>query len=1000
MNMISTGSFLTETGASNKQSELVKKLTAAWEKKNSKTARAGGASLMALSLAACGGEDNTPFSQADIDAAVAAVDITTDNAAAMTSNDAEIAAAAKTEALTAADGTIYASVDAAVTAGKSQTNADAKSEALTAADGTVYTTVDAAIAAGAAGVDITTDNQAAIDAELDGTGFASVAALKAAYDDAIAATPALNVALETTQDIINGTADDDTVAGTNLTYGASDVLVGGAGDDTLTIDSTAATISAAPTVVGFETITYNITSSDLAQAAVTLTNVTSGDVTVNQLANGAATTASITDAGDITLTFGGRITGEATIGQIAASSLNVNVGTADDITITGGTTGTATVTGTAATFVEADVTMAATGTATVVGGSGLATVDVDATNMNVTTTNASSTITLTGMGTADVATVSIGAAASVVNTVTNATTIAETVSISTGTKAGDGTQTAASVATYSGGAATTYNLTGANDIVLAGSEASFDGKTVNSADASGTATLRLTTVADSDLSGVSTGTVIDLNQADALDVGASVDLTVANGANILISADLDSNNDTTDDNLVITAGATGDENISLTFTASQTDVTAADIDVSDFEAIALSTTGATAAVTVTDIIGGTLSAVTLGSGDKGIVFTDMTAKTFDATGFDQSITMTVSTNLSDSATFGSGDDGVTMTSGDTVVLNGGDGVDTLSITGGGDFTTATISNFEVVNIIDGDSQFKVSQLSGKAMSIKGNNGTDDDINIDTGVAGSWDSATLDLSSLVFDSNATEVDLVIAAGSIASDLALGQNFNVTGSSLVDNLTASAVTGDVTFDGKAGADVVVTGNGDDHITGGEGADNITAGQGDDTIVLTEGTAAADTVDLVDTNGSDTIIGFATTSDKLDFSNITGVSAITGSADNNVTTAAAADSVSFATDNTNVITTTGLAADITTAGTAVITDFTNATQVAAYLEELIDFDANANTSEVGIFVLADETGGSSYVWYANDNGDTDNTDLTAADLTLFATVSDALVAQGDIA
>ena len=56
MNMISTGSFLLETDVSKKQSELVKKLTAAWEKKNSKTARAGGASLMALSLAACGGD--------------------------------------------------------------------------------------------------------------------------------------------------------------------------------------------------------------------------------------------------------------------------------------------------------------------------------------------------------------------------------------------------------------------------------------------------------------------------------------------------------------------------------------------------------------------------------------------------------------------------------------------------------------------------------------------------------------------------------------------------------------------------------------------------------------------------------------------------------------------------------------------------------------------------------------------------------------------------------
>jgi hypothetical protein len=59
MNMISTGAFQTEMDASGKQSELVNKLVTAWEKKNAKVARAGGASLMALSLAACGSDTDT-----------------------------------------------------------------------------------------------------------------------------------------------------------------------------------------------------------------------------------------------------------------------------------------------------------------------------------------------------------------------------------------------------------------------------------------------------------------------------------------------------------------------------------------------------------------------------------------------------------------------------------------------------------------------------------------------------------------------------------------------------------------------------------------------------------------------------------------------------------------------------------------------------------------------------------------------------------------------------
>src|SRR6056300_780289 len=59
MNMISTGAFLSEMDASNKQPTVAEKFAAVWEKKNAKAARAGGVSLMALSLAACGGSSST-----------------------------------------------------------------------------------------------------------------------------------------------------------------------------------------------------------------------------------------------------------------------------------------------------------------------------------------------------------------------------------------------------------------------------------------------------------------------------------------------------------------------------------------------------------------------------------------------------------------------------------------------------------------------------------------------------------------------------------------------------------------------------------------------------------------------------------------------------------------------------------------------------------------------------------------------------------------------------
>jgi hypothetical protein len=65
MNMISTGAFQTEMGASNKQQTLAEKFVTVWEKKNAKAARAGGLSLMALSLAACGSSDDDTTTTTD-----------------------------------------------------------------------------------------------------------------------------------------------------------------------------------------------------------------------------------------------------------------------------------------------------------------------------------------------------------------------------------------------------------------------------------------------------------------------------------------------------------------------------------------------------------------------------------------------------------------------------------------------------------------------------------------------------------------------------------------------------------------------------------------------------------------------------------------------------------------------------------------------------------------------------------------------------------------------
>jgi len=76
--MISTGDFL-EVNTSEKQGKAVEKLAALWEKKNAKAAQAGGVSLMALSLAACGGSSSTTSGSSDSSSSSTSTDAATNS---------------------------------------------------------------------------------------------------------------------------------------------------------------------------------------------------------------------------------------------------------------------------------------------------------------------------------------------------------------------------------------------------------------------------------------------------------------------------------------------------------------------------------------------------------------------------------------------------------------------------------------------------------------------------------------------------------------------------------------------------------------------------------------------------------------------------------------------------------------------------------------------------------------------------------------------------------
>jgi hypothetical protein len=250
-------------------------------------------------------------------------------------------------------------------------------------------------------------------------------------------------------------------------------------------------------------------------------------------------------------------------------------------------------------------------------------------------------------------------------------------------------------------------------------------------------------------------------------------------------------------------------------------------------------------------------------------------------------------------------------------------------------------------------------------------------------------------------------MAASAGGTTGIVATGANgLTFTGVVTAGSIDASALTGvltvtaapanAVTIRGGSAADVITGSASADLIVGGNGADSITGGAGNDSIDLTETTAAVDKFTfsgaavaagaaptaMLTANGFDTIIGFGAT----DTINVNALG------DNTTTTAltaitAAAAQGALTNDNAIVISATGAAASLTTAGTATITDFTNLTQVAAYLTERFTVTASANR-DVIVFNNTSGNNDTTFV-YSLSNSAADTT-IDAADLVLVGQIT----------
>jgi hypothetical protein len=620
MNMISTGTFLTEMDASDKQeNSLVNKLVSAWERKNSRTARAGGVSLMALSLAACGSSDDTSdvvsYTQAQYDAAKVAATAA-----------AEAVAATATTAAAAAAATSQAAAVAAVDT--SADDADAISLALrnAAEEGGVATYDGQSDAALLAAIKTSDNSDAIAEAvvalgatDASGAAITTLAALGAAYDDA--ANPSIvNFSLTSNTDTFSTGSIANTITGATASLDNSDSVVDAGGIDTFkySVELTADK-SVAPNFTGVEvfkvtnssaTSTDGISLNMISSSGVTdvMTYLSSADVSFNNLAANAAVTIDGTTAGIVTVDFQNSVVvGAADVATVTitggATASELNIGDDADefetINITSSGSGKNTITdiqdGAAAALGETskvviggsaqltlgEFEMKDAGEIDASSATGKILLTPDATVDKITGGSAADTVTLTvgDLGSSNAAktidlaggedTVSIAAnlaAADFTSTLSGKHVIKAEIVDADVTLAADGVGVGTTDANRSVDVA---NVTGITKVT---------GTLTNSGDANDTADI------DFDVTGLSSGNTVDVSATKGTNAGAIVEVAMslenASGASDALTFDGDGDVgelamvNTADDATTVGTTETGDVE---TLTISSSDVTAAGV---------------------------------------------------------------------------------------------------------------------------------------------------------------------------------------------------------------------------------------------------------------------------------------------------------------------------------------------------------------------------------------------------------------------------------------
>jgi hypothetical protein len=897
MNMISTGAFQTGMDASNKQSTLAEKFAAVWEKKNAKAARAGGVSLMALSLAACGSDDVAVTETVTEAETVTVTETVTETVPVVTT------AAAMTLSLTTGIDTATGDTGNDIINGGGTSAATQTLNTLDTIDGGAGTdTLSAVIASNVTPgtLNVEAYNVSAIAAAtLDLIGSTGITSLtNTGSSNTLTVTNvggdvALTIASTANGGTFNyvasgllGTADAKSITVSGVTGGTLNM---GTGVETLTLDS----IGSANSLAGLSTsaTTLNITGDQ------NLTIAAAGELTAQTTIDASAFTGRLTlqtdTTANMTLTSGSGADGitadggSAVLETISAGAGNDTVtfdaNLADTDVVDGGA-GTDTLVSTyallqaltSATAATANVsnfenvtfttafTTNTTFTVSSVQATGIHTVTLDdlgvAAGGNVNTINflagdntfnlagviVGTNMTLDAAGSAADDTLAINVTdtgADAINGVAIVTTDFETVTIDTSGKGAAVDQTLGAVTmTATLGSTTTLKVTGDNAVdgsgVITAGTIDFSGVTDTDGVTMGAAAASVTTITGSagndTLIGDASSTISGGAGNDAITGGAGND--TLNGGDGVDTITTGAGSDTVD------AGAGAD-----IIVLADGDATSGDV-VSGGDGI--DTLVLTEAVTADEVVGYT---------------------SFETVRFDQAATQSMAVLASNVFTTVAHSDA----SGSIDLSNVGSGVATLSLlddgnnlnvgfarlvdsstnslaiagntTGDTAYGTITANNEETISISSGNATTETfeSALTASDLTSLTITGTAN-VTITGAVAGATDLATVDATgntaAVIVNASVSAVNVAMTAGNGGSTFTSGAGTDtLTGGNLVDTFVSGE--GDDTLIGGAGADDFTGGLGADTITTGAGADNITIG--DSHLVKTATTVFVDSI-----------------------------------------------------------------------------------------------------------------------------------------------------------